>query len=174
LDKALQDIHPQLLVSFIKKCMSVPEMFRQQQRDIQTKEAQLSTPADKRLENSLAALETWEAPEEAKTELRKKFQEELKQARAILHSDPVPASWRIDSAEEFQECLDAQEQDWTDIIALGNRHRDFIDVDKQTVGKMVSYLNDHFGNPRFDLYTLEQKEQAYSAVKAEGKFRTNK
>jgi hypothetical protein len=156
LSKELERENSERLLSDVRVCISFPEDFK--------KQAAKSTAFHReQIHDRMASLDSWEVPEETKKPWREKLQAELKE----LDDSAVPASWRIDSAADFQECLDAQEQDWQNMLILARRHNDFLSLGASAQGamQMAKYLQDHFGEPRFSVFTLEQREEAYYAVK---------
>lgn len=139
-DRAIQKAQPNMLAKFVRECVDTPAVFKREHERLLHEDDDKSFLSD----------------------------EQKQEWRNIVSAKPaVPENWRIDSAEDFQQCLDGREQNWRNIGALGSRHPDFLDhaSDMPYLSAFLTYLNHHFGTPRFDVYTFEQMEQAYYEVK---------
>lgn len=97
---------------------------------------------------------------------------------AALHCISVPASsydrvkkirdnWRMKNSADFWECLMDQQKALDIQLALLKRHKDLRNSLYNNVRyakAVIEYLEDHFGDARFDVYSLAQQEQAYKAL----------
>jgi hypothetical protein len=78
----------------------------------------------------------------------------------------VPENWRMTTSTAYWECLMAQRLDFANTVALAKRHKDLLSLrdNMRYMGATASYLAEHFGDARFGVYTLSQREEAYKAL----------
>lgn len=97
---------------------------------------------------------------------------------AGFHCISVPASsydrvkkisdnWRMKNSTDYWECLMAQQKALEIQLSLLKRHKDLrksLYNNARYAKAVVEYLENHFGDARFDVYSLAQQEQAYQAL----------
>jgi hypothetical protein len=95
-----------------------------------------------------------------------------------LHCISVPVSsydrfkkiqdnWRMKSSADFWECLMDQQKALDIQASLLQRHKDIrrsLFRNARYAKAVVEYLENHFGDARFDVYSLAQQEEAYRAL----------
>jgi hypothetical protein len=97
---------------------------------------------------------------------------------SALHCISVPASsyerikkvrdnWRMKNSTDYWECLMDQQRALEIQLSLLKRHKDLrhsLYNNFRYSKAVVEYLANHFGDARFDVYSLAQQEQAYQAL----------
>jgi hypothetical protein len=81
-------------------------------------------------------------------------------------SEKTPENWRMTSATDYWKCLMAQRLDLDNTISLMDKHKELSSLANNSayLEAIVNYLHLHFGSPRFNVYTLSQREEAYKAL----------
>ena len=97
---------------------------------------------------------------------------------AALHCIAVPANsydrikkisdnWRMKNSSDYWECLMDQQKGLDIQVSLLKRHKDLRNSlynNMRYAKAVIEYLENHFGDVRFDVYSLAQQEQAYRAL----------
>jgi hypothetical protein len=81
-------------------------------------------------------------------------------------SGKIPENWRMKSAADYWKCLMAEKLDLENTISQMNKHKDLSSFANNSayLDATANYLHEHFGSPRFNVYTLSQREEAYRAL----------